>query len=457
MPKPLYLYSAFVILSVAVLLAAPRGKDYGDYFSGKALNLLQGKGLSDPSKPWFGAQAGEYSLALFWARHNLHFGTIHPDMPTAFWMPGYSIWLAFWFKLLGYESFWVQLVQILVMGLTIPLTVYLGKCLFGDPRLGLGAGLILVFHPYLLRFPHTFPSENLFIPLFIGGLACWYWYQESPGLGKVVVFSLLWALAGLTREAGIIPGVIGALLLYSTKPRQPRRILLSVGIFALLWGAWIGRNAVVLGEARLFPSKTGFLLWDVNNRTYLDKLLKAKNPNLHYPFFYFAPPENEAYLVDQFGFSRSEVETLRRYDYPPDLTGANENAIDHTLRVRFVNFFRDHPGIVLAYAGERLLVSFGEDILENSLRQTGILFALYFSLLYALALYGLVISWNLLRRHPLLVVACLFFLISVAAGPPNPRYRVPFDPILALFASAGVFSLIGIMRRKLGRPPLLPA
>jgi hypothetical protein len=335
-------------------------------------------------------------------------------------------------------------VQILLMGVTLVVVYHVGKRLF-NAQVGFVAGILLLFHPYLLGFTNQYASENLFIPLFLGGIGAWYWCRKSPSALRAIIFSFIWAAAGLTRMVGVYFALFSLSALFISTPKFRKHVFLCLGVFGLLWGGWAYRNLAVMGEARLFPTKIGYNLWLGNNRFYLDQLL-YKRAELRQNV-YFAPPENAPVLRQKYGLSDTEIEKLKRYDYPPEVVDSSEVAIDRALYRRFKLFVKENPQIVIVYYLERCLTSFSDSIAGLGDFRFYSLRSLYFLFLFALGFAGFIAAIKRFGRYWFLLSITVLYVLTVGTMT-GFRFRLPLDPILALYAAMILWYFYGFITKK---------
>jgi 4-amino-4-deoxy-L-arabinose transferase-like glycosyltransferase len=457
--QPVALYVAYIVLALVFFFALPRLPDLGDNYHGQAQNILEGKGFSDPSEPKSGHQIPQYSLLKWWETNGIAFGSTRPNQPTARCMPLYPLWLVFWFSIFGFGSPVVHVIQIFVMGLTIPLVNYIGRKLSGSKTAGFIAGLILLFHPDLLRYPGSFPSETLFIPLFGAGIAGWFWCREKPTVARLAIYAVVWGLAALTREMGIFYGLASLALLIAITPELRRYFYVPIIVLALLWTPWVVRNAVVMGEARLFPSRVGYNLWLAYNRIYLNRFLHARASDRSYPVTYFIPPENESLLRHYFKVDDQTIREYRRYDFPLEIMQAGELEINRALMQRARLFIREHPEIVVKFTFARLWDAFYLDVQSLGRVSPSGMMSLYMAVLYILGIAGFIKAAFAFRQYWYILALTGFFIFLLATGPWGARYRLPIDPVLAVFAGGLIFSIISRRDAKTERkiiPPVPP-
>jgi 4-amino-4-deoxy-L-arabinose transferase-like glycosyltransferase len=441
----------YVGLGLLLSVLAPPLQDSGDNYPEKAWNVVQGRGITDSSTIKPVATVYNRSLHYLWAQNELVFGVAKRNQPTAFFEPGYILWLALWFKLLGSSPFLITLVQLLLMGLVIPMTYYLGKRVFKSEKVGVSAAIITAFNPMLLRFPQTFPCENLFIPLFVAGLCGWYWTKEKPSSTRVALLALIWAAAGLTRMVGIYFGVLVFVWLFISNRQSRKYLPVALGVFLLLWGSWVLRNSRAVGQARLLPTKVGYNLWDANNRYYLNQLLLRSNPDAHYPYYHFTGAIDDSLMQAGYGLTSTQVRELVRYDYPEGIASQGEVAIDKALSRTFRVFLFAHSGIVIKYAWGRFLETFYDSVQGLGQRNLRGLSAIYFLGLFLTAAIGLITALRRRDRDWFMLILLALYFLSIAASLRGDRFRVPVDPILAVLAGGMVLSLSESLIKRMKR------
>jgi hypothetical protein len=166
---------------------------------------------------------------------------------------------------------------------------------------------------------------------------------------------------------------------------------------------------------------------------------------------YFVPTVNTPTIKQKFGLSDSEIERLKRYDYPAELTDSSEIVIHKTLRKKFNLFFKENPKIVIGYYLERTFRSFTDSLI--TLRQQKILRVktIYFFLFFALALAGFVMAITKLKKYWFILSLTILYILTLGTMP-GFRFRLPLDPIFAIYAGWAILSCVNLMRRKFSYP-----
>jgi len=152
---------------------------------------------------------------------------------------------------------WV-LVEVLLGTLVVGATVLLGAALV-DLRVGLLAGLLAAVSPTLVAHSHYLWSENLFALLLAGALAGAVRVERAPSGALLVATGILFGLAVLTREVAAPVSAACALWWVAVAPSGERRraagrAALLLALVALVVLPWTLRNYCLFG--RVVPVTT---------------------------------------------------------------------------------------------------------------------------------------------------------------------------------------------------------
>ncbi len=341
----------------------------------------------------------------------------YQGMPLrAFRMPGYPVFLATLYTVLGWEPMWAYLANVVFELATLLLIVWLGQHLFSR-RVALMAQALFGFH--VLWTPNLM-TESLFTLLFTALMAAGLLMDHTnrrpaASVGLAVSFGVLLAASVFVRPIAIV-ALVPALYHTATSTSGRRRLVLAVAlILPLLAGLslWSARNAQVLG----------------------DRVLLSTNFGSH----------NTA----SFGIDRQPLVTQARSQ------GLGEVAVDRLLRVEIRQEIRSDP---IAAVGIYLRRALGLFSLEPAwevglLRQVTfsgpegspliskvyrVLYAQYY-VVYPLALFGFL---GLLIRRKLGLLGwslVAFAIVHAVVSDGNIRFAAPLYPILCLLASTGTF------------------
>ena len=195
-------------------------------------------------------------------------GYANGGVPTAFWPPGYPIFLAGVFKLFGSSLAVAKATNIVLWTATTVLVYLLGLKLEGRATAAVAAFIVALFPEFIL-FANLTSSENLFIPLVLGATLVFSPKAKMsgpPSWKRSLLAGLLLGFAVIVRTTAVLLPPLMALVLvlwYRSKPALVSACLL-VAAFAISPGAWAARNAVVMGSPVL-STNGGISLWTGNN------------------------------------------------------------------------------------------------------------------------------------------------------------------------------------------------
>ncbi|MFQ5942925.1 MAG: ArnT family glycosyltransferase [Anaerolineales bacterium] len=234
-----------VVYGVASLRVQSPGYMDADYYYATALQLVDGKGLSEP---------------FLW--NYLDDPTSLPHTSHLYWMPLPTVLSAGSMLLLGSSFRAAQIPFILLAAALSPLAASFAQRLSRDGRLAWMAGLFALSPGFFLPFLVTIDSFALFA--IAGSLSLWLMARavESPSPGRWLMAGLLIGLGSLARADGLLLFVIGALaVIWSGKTRISGGVLLFLGLLAVM-GPWWARNVAQTGTA--LNSGSQRLLWMLN-------------------------------------------------------------------------------------------------------------------------------------------------------------------------------------------------
>ncbi len=253
---------SFLLALVAILALA---------FALRVVLTVRFVGLGAP--PDAGAQPDQLDYEQYAA--SLAAGLGYADAqghPTAFRPPGTSLTLLPAYLAFGRDWRAGRLWFCFLSALTCALAALLAREAFGT-RIGLLAGLWMALMPAHAYFGMHFLSEGPFLFwLSLAGLLTYRaWRTETP-LALALGAGLALGLAALTRPQAllVLPPAWLLLALVGADARRralPRLLALSVA-FALVLGAWVGRNAAVMGKPTL-STVGGCTFWGAHNERIL--------------------------------------------------------------------------------------------------------------------------------------------------------------------------------------------
>ncbi len=376
-----------------------------------AQRVLAGKGFSFPS-PWYPFTAA--------------------DELTAHWSFLYTLYLAGVYALFGHHPLAARLIQVLLSGLQCWLTYRIGRRLFGD-WVGIAAAVLTAVYAYFVFFNAVLMTQTFYIIALLAALNIALVLADNARL-SVGTWNLelaTWAALGLALG-------IGALL-------RQTLLLFAPVLFAYIW--WAKRNSraanateQVSASTTYRPLITGTFLslvviaalvlpWTIRNYlVYHDFLLL--NSNSGFWFYSSNHPDQGT------NFDPTYVAPI-----PDELKGLPEPAIDRALLREGIGFIVSDPVRFILLSINRtkdyfwLVPSEQSSLISNASR------LLSFTLYMPFMVYGLYLS----RRNwhaclPLYLYAAFdtgLCLISWSA----PRYRLPTDALMMIFAGLAVAAL----------------
>jgi 4-amino-4-deoxy-L-arabinose transferase-like glycosyltransferase len=389
-------------LAVAIALGDTANEVSGaaDQFSYDVLaqRVLQGYGFSFPTA-WY-----PFALA---------------NTPTAHWSYAYTLYLAAVYGIAGHHPLIARLIQALASGAGCWLIFRIGRRLFDD-RVGLTAAALTAVYAYFVFFNAALMTQTFFILALLAAIDRALAIAERPTLGTWAALGACLGVGVLLRQTLLlyIPLLLGWLVWVTYGRLRLRDLIVAIVVVTLFIAPWTLRNYVAFGDFLLLNSNGGYFLWASNH----------PNQGTSFDPVHIAP-------------------------VPAALQGAPEPVIDRALFRAAAGFIADDPirfvRLSVSRAGSYfwLLPARSSPPLSNLARLGS--FTLYFPFM----LYGLVLSrarWRMCLPLYLYVgVDAVLHLGSWAA----PRYRLPSDALLMVFAGLAVVDLARRLRRPaIGEP-----
>lgn len=337
--------------------------------------------------------------------------------PTAHWSFPYTLYLAVVYALGGHHPLAARLIQVLVSGLTCWLTYRLGQRLF-DEDVGLAAAAFSAVYAYFVLFSAALMTQTFYITALLAALWCAVEIARHPTRRP-------WALLGLSLGIGVVlrqtlllftPILIGWIM-WATRERVSRRDLLTaVGIIVLLILPWTVYNYHVFGDFLLLNSNGGYWLYSSNHPHHGSNF----DPN------YVAP-------------------------LPAYLHGLSEPALDRALYREAFGIIAADPARFARLTLSRIpyyfwLLPSGQ---SSTISNAGRFFS--FTLYLPFMLAGLLLSVRRWRTCLPLYLYVAFDTILHLASWAAPRYRLPSDAVMMIFAGLAAMMLaerLGLVSRR---------
>lgn len=410
-------------------------------------------------EPWRGVLVdSEQYLEL--ARNLLRDGNYSspskPDLDL-FRTPGYPLFLSLILGISGESLRAVVLVQFILILVNVYLLYALGKN-FGNEKVGLVAGILLLMSPNTLFWSLTLMTETLFSLGLI--LAAFWMMKVMKGEIPVWAVGLLLGVITLVRPIGIFLVLIWTVWLFffnfkrlgGKSSFQKAVVLLLASMFVLL--PWYIRNAVEHGK---------FTLSNVNRVTLYSFHLALTLVDAEDISWDEAKSE-----IDEMGGSLSAAPHIIK-NYPIAFTRVQLQGIARTLLgsesetwIWLVS--EDH----YASKGDSLLeplLRFDLPFIQEKLNEmiTGgnlpyVLFLIW-SLGYTLVLMslcvigiisGLISGVSSIRAWLILTMLTTAYLVISSGAAGEARFRVPIEPLLAFMGGLAFHKTLSILVRKPG-------
>jgi 4-amino-4-deoxy-L-arabinose transferase-like glycosyltransferase len=332
------------------------------------------------------------------------------NTPTAHWSFIYPLYLAGVYFIIGYHPLIARIIQGIIGGALTCLLVYqIGRRVAGEGPGLVGAALTAVYG-YFIYYNVALMTETFFVVFLLLSIYLSLEIKEKSELARWMLLGLALGMAALLRQSVLL--FVPFLLLYlfwELKNEGIRWWYFTVPIVAviLLIAPWTYRNYLVYGQFLLLNSNSGYALYASNN------------PKLGTNW-------------------RNDVVVQ---PVPEELVGENEAQLDRALtRIGFeyiladpVRYFRLNLNKTLEYF--RFWPSNESSLISNLNR------VLSFGLYLPFMLFGLGLSITRWRRF---VILYLFILVHTGIhllSWPSPRYRLPVDAVLMVFAGLAIFEL----------------
>ena len=359
------------------------------------------------------------------ARNLLALGVFgeEPGIPYATIPPAYPLFIAGIFALTNQSLLAVRLVQVALGTLMVWLTYLTGREI-ASRRIGLLGAFISAVYPVWVLWPALFLTETLYVVLLLAFTWCLIRSMKTGTTKYVVITGVTFGLALLTREVLLVfPVLLPVALWWSHIPWQRawRYLLLFAVATLLTLVPWLARNYHTFGQV-FYTERTAAIRYQLTGSGYL--------------------ASRYAYLADESASppSKKPPEYYERYGRASDMINIKQVLTDPVtylrhLGNRLVEFWLHPNGL--------------ESLPGNPIIRAGYI-AAHIGMLGA-AIVGMVAG--LQRRD--VATGVLALLLAYITGTclfftgPNPRYTLPFLPIVFIFTASGAPKLAeGFTSRK---------
>ncbi len=345
---------------------------------------------------------------------------------TAYRMPGFPLFVAFWHLLFGTKQPYAILPVLLVLGALLPVGTYLlARTLGGFPLSGLVAGLIPTLDPDFITFSRLYMTEMLFSLLVLASMLAVSRLRVTVAWRWSVVSGLLLGAATLTRaNFGPFSAIILLWLIWHGRHQirvvLPQVILVGM-IVGTLWGGWVVRNYLVLHSFIPFTTQGGSAYYGIYND-------EATSDALGFRFGYW----------------------LNRAPDLPSLPGQvwNEVSVDRYQTALAREWITAHPGTALRVALMQVAHFWSPPLIDISYLLTVVIGLPALLVLVFYQRQPELVLWLLLA-----VTMSALTIISVGVA----RYQMPLRPLLAVTTVLGLSALyqrLARFRRRTGFSPM---
>jgi len=344
----------------------------------------------------------------------------HANQPTAHWSFLYTLYLSGVYAGVGHHPVAARLVQVFISALGIWLVYRLGRRLFDDAT-GLVAAALTACYAYLILFNASLMTQSFYILAVLASL------DVALGLARKSTWRR-WALLGIVLGLGVLL----------------RQSLLLFAPLLFAWIAWMGfsaarniseRRSCWRGMALAGVIIALFILpWTVRNYLVFQDFLLL-NSNGGYWFYSSNHPDQGTTFDSTF-----------KAPIPDELLNQKEPAIDRALMREGIGFILADPARVALLSVNRLKDYFWLFPTDASTPLSNWSRLLSFGLYLPFMVYGLFLSrreWRMcLPLYLYVAFDGIFCLLTWAA----PRYRLPSDVIMMVFAGLAVVTLAARLR-----------
>ena len=375
----LFLFGFLLRLLCASLYQSPLLGD-GVEYQRLALSLLEGKGyLAVDGHPT--SSYPPLQPVLFWISYTL-FGVQDPPMR------------------------WIQA----ALGSVTAIFLYAIGSFYGGWKRGLLFGfLAAVYVPFLTYSSYYWSlSENLFLFFLVGGIGFLLRLSHTPSLRNSLAAGLFFGLASLTRSIALLLSLLGTGWILWEGRRQKKGFSLWAFLFLLFFcltvSPWTLRNYRVHHAWVPVSTDGGHVFWLGNH--FSEKGVGFGNA-----------VEEEKILRR----ASSEIEESRLF--------AREN----------IRFIRENPGRTLRFSLSKFLWFWYP--FDGETHHLGTRYNYWYGILLTLSLLGIGYRRRKWREDLLFYLFVFYFTAMAVLFYGQPRFRLPIEPLLIVFASLGILEI----------------
>jgi 4-amino-4-deoxy-L-arabinose transferase-like glycosyltransferase len=367
------------------------------------------------------------------------FGFI-PGHPSAYTQPLYGFFLVPLYWLFGRHWLVVGLAQTAVAAGTALIVYAIGRRV--APRLALLAAIVATLNPYLI-WHDVHVNREITDQIVLAGIVLTTLLaveRRSPRWAGVTGLLLGLAILGNSRLA-VLPVVIAAFLVWRLpRGRVAAVVLVVVGTLVFVT-PWVVRNDVQVGCFAI--TTDGRALWKANNAATYETLASGR--------WIDSVPQKNLPMSPEF----AAAEWTENHRYFPIDECAQMRTFEHLTFV----FWRHHPGEKAKLMGQAVVLLWDPRAHETQTRSGSgtwrdtarrVVEPVYMIPLYVLAVAGLFFAPTGFAVLAVLLLAYNTAAAMLFAG--TTRYRVAFDFLVVLLASAAVERALSSARYRRATP-----
>lgn len=379
---------------------------------------------------------GDTRYYVYMAQHLASTGEYAQWNLRAYMPPGYAFFLSRLLRL-GADSRTIQVAQNLLFLLAVLALATLASQR-GGWLAGVLVGILTLASPSWLLLPQKALSETLFLVLLAIAIFVALAGSTAPGIARTLIAGVVFGLAALVRETGLLLGLVMALV---------------IGVW--LWREHMRRRGVALAATLLLGIALAIFPWSVRNYSIFGHIVPIC---LNGPINLYVGNNPDATGVYQWRLPPDAQAVWNR----PDHGQSNELFASQLAGREAVVHIIAHPGHTVALMPRKLWALWGPPVAIHIELGVGALLrlgaaAIWFTLL-GLGLFGLWGMW----REPLgwfIIGACLTATLLHAVTFGDVRFRAAYEYLLILPAGlflANLAATRGIRPRSQARAPRTP-
>jgi hypothetical protein len=336
------------------------------------------------------------------------------DTPTAHWSFLYTLYLAAVYAVCGHHPLIARLLQAVTAGAACWLVFRIARRLF-DARVGLVAAALTAGYAYFIFFAAALMTQTFFILALLAAMDRALALAAEPTRGRWLALGACLGIGAVFRQTVLLfVPIVFAWLWWQTRGRaRGRDTALALAMIALCVVPWTLRNYAAYGELLLLNSNGGYFFWASNHPDQGDTF----DPTLVIPI-------------------------------PFELRGRPEPIIDRALMRQALGFIAGDPRRFLDLAWSRAGTYFWITPSDASSPTSNLARLASFGVLAPFMIAGL---WLSRRRWRMCLPLYLYVLVDTVlhlASWAAPRYRLPSDALLIVFAALAIVATSDRLHRR---------